>query len=54
VPVLLQVDVLPYEAEVGIIHAAWQDHPQWEPDNSWVAFRAPSLIDPDNPRTRES
>jgi hypothetical protein len=53
---LLQLDVLPYEAddlphkpEVGIIHAAWQDHPEWKPEDVWVAFRARSLSHPDRP-----
>ncbi len=48
-PALLRLDVLPHEAEVCIIHAAWQDYPRWEPESSWVAFRAPSLSHPDSP-----
>jgi hypothetical protein len=45
----MQLDVLPYQGEVSIIHAAWQDYPRWEPGNSWVAFRAPMLSHPDTP-----
>src|SRR5712691_12593953 len=48
-PALLQLDVLPQKAQVGIVHAAWQDYPEWMPDNAWVAFRARSLIHPDTP-----
>jgi hypothetical protein len=48
-PALVQVDVLPYEAQVALVHAAWQDYPRWEPGDKWVAYRAPSLIHPDSP-----
>jgi hypothetical protein len=48
-PALLQLDVLPHEAEVGIIHAAWQDYPEWGPEDLWVAFRARMLSHPDSP-----
>lgn len=47
--VLLQLDVYPMESEVGLIDATWQDYPQWESGEEWVACRAPSLINPDRP-----
>jgi hypothetical protein len=42
--VLLQLDVSPLDAQVAIIDATWQDYPQWEAGEEWVAYRAPSLI----------
>jgi hypothetical protein len=43
--------VVPDEAEVAIVDATWQDYPEWEEDADaqWVASRAFSLIDADNP-----
>jgi hypothetical protein len=45
----LILDVTPLSAQVAILDATWQDYPEWEGDERWVAFRAKSLIDPDNP-----
>jgi hypothetical protein len=45
----LQVDVTPLYAQVAILDATWQDYPEWDDGQEWVAFRAESLIDPDNP-----
>jgi hypothetical protein len=49
VAALLQVDVSPLDAQVVIIDATWQDYPQWETGEEWVAYRAPSLICSDRP-----
>lgn len=51
IPLVTKVLVVPYGADVAIADATWQDYPAWEEhaDAQWVAFRAFSLIDPDNP-----
>jgi hypothetical protein len=48
-PALLQVDVLPHESQVSLLHAGWQDYPRWTAEDKWVAYRAPSLSHPDSP-----
>lgn len=45
----LRIDVSPLYAQVAILDATWQDYPEWDDGQEWVAFRAESLIDPDNP-----
>lgn len=49
VDVPLQIDVTPLSAQVAILDATWQDYPQWDDEQVWVAFRAESLVDPDSP-----
>lgn len=48
-PALLAFDVRPFAAEVALLDATWQDYPQWEPEDTWVAYHAPSLINQDSP-----
>lgn len=48
-PALLQLDVIPEYGQVAIVDATWQDYPQWDRGDEWVAFRAPSLSHPESP-----
>jgi hypothetical protein len=48
-PVIAQLDVAPIEAQVVILDTTWQDYPRWESGDEWVAYRAPSLVHPDEP-----
>jgi hypothetical protein len=47
-PQLLALDVTPLHAQVALVDATWQDYPQWESGDEWVAFRAESLSHPDS------
>ncbi|WP_020579702.1 hypothetical protein [Actinopolymorpha alba] len=46
---LVQLDMSPLHGQVAIVDATWQDYPQWETGQEWVAYRAPSLVHPDRP-----
>ncbi|MEV4602567.1 hypothetical protein AB0K15_34880 [Amycolatopsis sp. NPDC049253] len=48
-PRLLAIEVSPADGQVAMLDATWQDYPVWDSDDEWVAFRAPSLADPDRP-----
>ena len=43
------LDVPPSADGVALLDATWQDYPRWESDDDAVAFKAPSLTDPDSP-----
>ena len=47
-PQLLALDVAPLHAQVALVDATWQDYPQWEDGDEWVAFRADSLSNADS------
>ena len=49
VSVLASVEVVPIHAQVCLLEATWQDYPQWESGDEAVAFKSPSLVDPDRP-----
>lgn len=34
---------------VALLDATWQDYPRWESNDDLVAFKAPSLADPETP-----
>jgi hypothetical protein len=46
---LLKVTVTPHDAQVSLLHAAWQDYPTWGERDVWVACRSPRLSHPDSP-----
>lgn len=48
-PRVLAVEVTSPDGQVAIVDATWQDYPLWDSGDTWVAFKAPSLADPDNP-----
>lgn len=47
--VVISLAVLPLHAQVALLDATWQDYPGWDAGNETVAFRAPSLLNPDGP-----
>jgi hypothetical protein len=46
---VVAVEVDPLDAQVALLDATWQDYPQWETSNRWVAYKAASLLRPDQP-----
>jgi hypothetical protein len=46
---LMSAELAPAHAQVCIVNSAWQDYPQWTTGGEAVAYRANSLVDPDNP-----
>jgi hypothetical protein len=49
VSVLIVLEVTPFQAQVALLDATWQDYPRWESDDEAVAYEAPSLTNPDSP-----
>lgn len=41
--------VPPVSSQVALVHSRWQDYPEWHIDDTWVAYRAMSLINQDEP-----